>query len=166
MPHAKGSIQVDTGIASVSLLPPSANPTDVLITNPATPHGVEWGPVVNGLLISPVTPVRTFNTTFTPHLTRPVLAVYTVEITCVTTLLSGDDGTIELRSDTNPTPTTVRASCRNRLFQTVGTSVGTQSIVRTALTYIVPPGSNVRLVTIVTVALPVFTLVTSVETII
>ena len=46
--------------------------------------------------IVPTTPARTLNTNFTPSATRPTLVMYSVEIGGTTTLLSGDDGVIEL----------------------------------------------------------------------
>lgn len=114
-------------------------------------------------LPTPTSPARALNTNFTPHATRPTLCIYSVEIGGQTTLLSGDDGVIDLRSDTAVTPTTVRCSVRNRIFQTLGVTVGTQSIVRGTLTYLVPAGHNVRLVSTVLVAAPSFTLVSSTE---
>lgn len=112
---------------------------------------------------TPTTTSRTFNTDFTPSATRPTLVIYSVEIGCTTTLLSGDDGVIELRSDTAGTPTTVRCSVRNRLFQSLGVTVGTNSVVRDLLVYLVPAGHNVRLATVTLVAAPVFTLVHQTE---
>ena len=114
-------------------------------------------------IIVPTTPARTFNTDFTPHATRPVLVMYSVQIGCTTTLLSGDDGSIELRSDSAATPTTVRASMRNRLFQGLGVTIGTNSVVRSELVYLVPPGHNVRLATVTAVAAPVYTIVHQTE---
>lgn len=112
---------------------------------------------------NPTTPARTFNTNFTPNASRPTLCIYSVQIACITTLASGDDGIIDLRSDTAVTPTTVRCSMRNRLVQTLGVTVGTESIIRSVLTYLVPAGHNVRLVTTTLVAAPVFTLVNQTE---
>ena len=111
----------------------------------------------------PTTPARTFNTNFTPNASRPTLCIYSCEISATTSLASGDDGTIDLRSDTAVTPTTIRCSMRNRLFQTVGVTVGTNSIVRSVLMYLVPAGHNVRLVTTTLVAAPIFTLVNQTE---
>lgn len=115
------------------------------------------------LNLNPTAPVRALNTNFTPNTERPTLCIYSVEIAGVTTLLSGDDGTIDLRSDTAVTPTTVRCSMRNRVFQGLGVTVGLQSTIRSTLVYLVPAGHNVRLVTTVIVATPVFTLVSSCE---
>lgn len=109
------------------------------------------------------TPTRTLNTTFTPNTSRPTLCIYTCEIGGVTTLLSGDDGTIELRSDAAVTPTTVRCSMRNRVFQTLGVTIGTQSIVRSVLVYLVPPPHNVRLVSTALVAAPTFAIINQTE---
>lgn len=115
------------------------------------------------LTAAPVTPARTLNTDFTPNTERPTLCIYSCEIAGTTTLLSGDDGTIELRSDTAATPTTPRCSMRNRIFQGLGVTVGTQSTVRSTLVYFVPAGHSVRLQTIVTLAAPTFAIIHQVE---
>lgn len=112
---------------------------------------------------TPTTPARTLNTNFTPSVDRPTLCIYSCEIGGQTTLLSGDDGAIELRSDTAVTPTTVRCSMRNRVFQALGVTVGTQSTVRSVLVYLCPPGHNMRLVSIVNVAAPTFAIIHQTE---
>lgn len=108
------------------------------------------------------TPVRTLNTVFTPHATRPVLGLYTVSVGGTTTLLSGDDGRIRLRSDLG-VPVTIRASMRNRVFATIGVTVGHNSVVETELVFLIPAGWSVDLSTEVLVAAPVFTLIRSTE---
>ena len=121
-------------------------------------------PLTSGLALpTPTMPARTLNTNFTPHATRPTLCIYTVEIGGVTTLLSGDDGVIDLRSDTAATPTTVRCSHRLRIFQSLGVTVGTQVVDRGTLVYLVPAGHNVRLVSTTLVAAPTFALISSCE---
>lgn len=126
---------------------------------------IRFSEATDGFLLNPVptNPVRALNTNFTPNTTRPTLCIYTVQIQGQTTLLSGDDGTIELRSDTATPPVTVRCSVRNRIAQALGVTVGTQSAIRGTLTYLVPAGHNVRLQTIVTLAAPIFTLITATE---
>lgn len=121
------------------------------------------GPGLGGQGISPSSPARTLNTNFVPSVDRHALCFYTVEISCTTTLLSGADGVIELRSDAAVTPTTVRCSVRNRMVQTLGVTLGSNSVVRGVLSFLVPRGESVRLVTTTTVGAPVFTLVSSVE---
>lgn len=111
----------------------------------------------------PTTPARLFNQNFTPNLIRPTLCIYSVEISATTTLLSGDDGVVELRSDTAVTPTTVRCSVRNRTFQGLGVTVGTNVIMRNVLVYLVPAGHNVRLATVTLVTEPQYTLVHQTE---
>jgi|SRR5882672_9046137 len=100
------------------------------------------------------TPARTLNTNFTPDTGRPVFCIYSVEIN------SGDseDGLVELRSDTAATPTTVRSSGRNQFNVTGILGVGGNSITTAQLSYLVPPGHNVRLVTTNTTGTPTFTL--------
>jgi hypothetical protein len=96
--------------------------------------------------VTSTTPSRTLNSTFTPHTTRPVLCSYTIEITAVASLVSGQSGTVELRSDTSSPPTTVRASCKSDYSITLGVSIGWNHVGRHVLTYLCPAGHNVRLV--------------------
>lgn len=96
--------------------------------------------------VTSTTPSRTLNSTFTPHATRPVLCSYTIEITAVASLVSGQAGTVELRSDTSSPPTTVRSSCKSDYNITLGISIGWNHVGRHVLTYICPAGHNVRLV--------------------
>lgn len=122
-----------------------------------------WNPVGLSEQFTPTTPTRALNTTFMPSATRPVLCMYSVQVNGTTTLLSGDDGVIELRSDTGSPPTTVRASMRNRVFQGLGVTVGTNTVVRAELVYLCPPGHNINLTTVVLLAAPIFTLVNQTE---
>lgn len=93
------------------------------------------------------TPSRTFNSNFTPHATKGVWVSYTVEISCVATLSGGQSGTVELRSDTNATPTTVRAQAYNANSVSLAIALTAVNTQRVQLSYFVPPGHNVRLVT-------------------
>jgi hypothetical protein len=88
---------------------------------------------------TPSTPSRALNTTFTPSTTNFVHCIYTIQL--VET--PGQDGTVELRSDTASPPTTVRCSGRSAAGALLGASVTN----RTILTYVCPPGDNVRIVT-------------------
>lgn len=102
-------------------------------------------------------PARALNTPWTPNATRPVLVIATVSIQGTTTLASGDEGRIELRSDAGA-PVTVRSFARNRIVQTLGVTVGTQSGVGLPVWFLVPAGWQVTLATVVVVAAPAFTL--------
>ena len=102
----------------------------------------------DGISITAVnTPSRTFNANFTPHATRPVLCMYSVQIEAAAIVGTDQAGTVELRSDTNATPTTVRASVMNDMSITLGIGIGVTNKERSILMYLVPANHNVRLVT-------------------
>jgi hypothetical protein len=119
-----------------------------------------------GSLNSPTvtTPARLFNTTYTPSATRPVLVLASVEISCTSTLslLSADDGQVNLVSDLGA-PATVRASVRNRNLQTLGLLVGSQQLIRYEMSFLLPAGWSYRLNTVSNVAAPTFSLINVVE---
>lgn len=118
---------------------------------------------VPGLLLPQVTtPARTLNAAFTPSLTRPVLGLYTVRISGQTTLLSGDEGRIELRADAGA-PVTVRAQTAMRIAQSLGVTVGTQSANETELVFLFPAGWQGILATVVVLAAPTFSIVRQTE---
>lgn len=107
-------------------------------TGPTGPDGT--------ISVTPTVSARALNTNFTPHATRPTWCTYTTEITAVASLVSGQASVVELRSDTNTTPTTVRASCRSDVNITLGLSIGWNHVTRHTLSYTVPAGHKVRLV--------------------
>lgn len=85
---------------------------------------------------APTTPTRAIGTEFTPSATKYVMGMYTINI--VNT--SGQTATVELRSDSASPPTTVRCSAKLISGATDGQTV------RQQLTYVCPPGHNVKLV--------------------
>lgn len=92
------------------------------------------------------TPTRSLNTNFTPSASNGVFVSYSIAATCTATISGGQTSTFELRSDPNATPTTVRAtsSVGNSVTLAIAiTSINTQTA---ELSYLVPPGHNVRLV--------------------
>jgi hypothetical protein len=93
----------------------------------------------SGFSIEHANNARALDTTFTPSATNNVLVSYTLEFV----VANGQDITVELRSDPAPTPTTPRCSAR---LNVVG--AGDTVTARQVLSYIVPPGENVRLVTV------------------
>lgn len=92
------------------------------------------------------TPTRAIGTAFRPSTTKATLCTYSVQVQAATPLLAGSaTATVELLSDANATPTTVRA--RASVGQQVGLSVSiaiTDSNV-IPLSYIVPAGHYVLL---------------------
>lgn len=101
---------------------------------------------VGSLLFTPSTPARTLNTVFTPSATNAVMVFYTVSISCSMTLTSGQTGAVELRSDTNPTPTTVRARVSNTNSGTLTIGLALVNAQEAELSYLVPAGHNIKLV--------------------
>jgi hypothetical protein len=85
---------------------------------------------------APTTPTRAIGTGFAPSATKSVWCSYTINI--VNT--SGQTTTVELRSDAADPPTTVRTSAKLISGATDGQTA------RQQLTYICPPGHNVKLV--------------------
>lgn len=113
-------------------------------TGPQGPIG-ETGPAGLGT-VTPSTPTRVMGTAFRPSTTKATLCTYSVQVSAATPLLAGSaTATVELISDANATPTTVRA--RASVGQQVGISVSvaiTDSNV-IPLSYIVPAGHYVLL---------------------
>lgn len=97
-------------------------------------------------ITSVTTSTRTFNTNFTPHATRPTYVTYSIQIEAAAIVGTSQVGTVELRSDTNATPTTVRASVMNDMSIALGLGIGVTGKERFVLSYLVPPNHNVRLV--------------------
>lgn len=85
---------------------------------------------------------RAANTSFTPHATKSVFVTYSFKISASSTLVLAQTGTVTLCCDTNATPSTVRATAEHILSGVLAVSSVTHQ-----LTFLVPPGYNVRLVT-------------------
>lgn len=101
--------------------------------------------------VTPSTPVRVLGTAFQPHATKAVFVSYSVKTQVTNPALAGASvATVTLLSDVNNPPTTERA--RDEATSSVGLAV---SIALTTsntapLSYIVPPGHFVRLVSTIT----------------
>lgn len=93
---------------------------------------------------TPITTTRALNTNFTPSTLYDTLVSYSVVSTCTATLLGGQSQTIELRSDTAATPTTVRATYTNANTVTLAIGITMTNTQASQLSYIVPRGHNVR----------------------
>lgn len=90
--------------------------------------------------------LRALNTNFQLSATTGTWVSYSIAATCTATLLGGQSETVELRSDTNATPTTVRSTTAisNSVSLAISiTAINTQTGVISAF---IPPGHNVRLV--------------------
>jgi len=138
------------------------------VTIPAASHisvlsdGVHW--IVtdapdNFILAAPTvtTPARTLNVTFTPSATRPVLGIYSCQITCSAALIAGQSGRVDLLADLGA-PVTVRSSERNSLVPGLITALGDTTIQRTELTFLFPAGWSGQLKTTAETGAPTFSI--------
>lgn len=108
----------------------------------------EFNTKTGSVTYTPSTPARTLSSNFTPSASDAVNVCYTVRINCTIGLVSPNcEGSVELRSDTNATPTTNRG----RADMTVGgglvLGLTLSDSQESQICYIVPPNHNVRLVT-------------------
>lgn len=108
------------------------------------------------------TPSRSLNSDFQPSSTLPTMVFYTVELICTANLSGGETATVELRSDSASTPTTVRTTVRNANSVSLAIALTLVNTHVGVLSYIVPAGHNVRLVSSATGS-PTITLLSSVE---
>lgn len=89
---------------------------------------------------------RALNTNFTPSATSAVFACYSVDFTCSLSLAGTCTGTVELRSDSNATPTTVIGTAGNKLTLGLGIVVATTVGGAVQLCGLIRPNDNARLV--------------------
>lgn len=89
---------------------------------------------------------RSLNTNFTPSATNIVNGKYYISFSCSISLTTGQSSTVELRADTNTTPTTARGTIGtgNTGSLTVGLSMVNSSTILVDAWF--PPGWNGRLV--------------------
>lgn len=106
-------------------------------------------------------PGRTLDTDFRPSASRPVLVIYTVRIAGTATgNLTG--GRIDLLSDSATTPTTERCQARSS-WKVTGALTTFAQAADSILTYLVPAGDYVRMVTTTENGAPTFTLIDQTE---
>lgn len=103
-------------------------------------------------------PARSFNTTFQPSATRPVLCLYSVRIASTLSLAGGQGGRAELVSDAAAPPTVVQSRVAGSSTGTAVIGLAITDVVEAVLVYLVPPGHNVRINTINEVGVPTFSL--------
>lgn len=111
-----------------------------------TPASIGWYEVPDHGVDSAVasTPSRTLGTAFRPSTDRLTLVTYSASADCTITLSGGQEGRVELLSDSANPPTTIRADvagCRNTGTVVVGMNqvIG----VRGTASYLVPVGDYV-----------------------
>lgn len=113
--------------------------------------------------VTPSTPTRTLNSNFTPSMTKAVLCIYTVSISCTASLSGGANGSVELRSDTNATPTTARSRVSNANSVSLAIALTSINNQESVLTYLCPAGHNVRLVSAQTLGTPTISITSQTE---
>lgn len=101
---------------------------------------------LSSITYTPSASTRALNTNFTPSATQATFVTYTISITCAATLAGGQTGTVELRSDTSTTPTTVRSTVSNTNSVALAVAITVTNTQVASVSYLVPPGHNVRLV--------------------
>lgn len=98
------------------------------------------------------TPSRTLDSAgFQPSTTRPTLCIYTINVSTTLIAIGTNTGYVELRSDSNSTPTTVRCKTGRLFTLGVGLSINETHDHQAVLVHLVPPGDYVKLVTTGTV---------------
>lgn len=94
------------------------------------------------------TPSRTLNSSgYQISASKPAYACYTIGSSCTTSLVAGScSASVELRSDSNSTPTTVRGKTSIGLSGTLVVTLVLTNAQEVPVCYLVPPGHYVRLV--------------------
>lgn len=115
---------------------------------------------------TPTLPARFLNSAgFQISATKHVLVSYSVKIVCTATIGSAQDGKVELLSDAGATPTAIRATAQHSCAATLAAALQLVSGQTVQLSYLVPAGHYVRLITSQTAGSPVFELVSTVESV-
>lgn len=97
--------------------------------------------------VTPNVPARALNTTFTPHATKAVQCTYSIKLTVTNPLLAGASTvTVILNSDTATTPTTERGRVSATSSVALAVTIALTQSQDVQLSYLVPPGHKVRLV--------------------
>lgn len=114
--------------------------------------------------VASATPARTLNSAgFQPSTTKAVWVTYSVRITCSASLSGNQDGKVELMCDANATPTTVRATVQNRNSVAIAIALTIVNEQTAQLSYLVPAGHYVRLISTQTTGSPTITLINQAE---
>lgn len=169
VPGPKG----DTGAAST--VPGPAGPQGIqgltgaasTVPGPQGPIGLTGATGATGAAAPTPVPgvvTRTLNTAFQPNATRPVLISYNVDISVVSLLLAGTQGTVSLQYADNAAMTTNLVTVASATNSTGGVlnvaNIGTATLVG-----FVPAGKYVRILTANTSGTPTFTFRNGQETI-
>lgn len=133
----------------------------------AGPQGIQGLTGATGAAApTPVTGIvsRALNTAFQPNATRPVLISYNVDISVVSLLLAGTQGTVTLQYADNAAMTTNLVNAASATNSTGGV-LNVANIGTAALVGFVPAGKYVRILTANTAGTPTFTFRNGQETI-
>lgn len=113
--------------------------------------------------VTPSTPSRSIGTAFQPSATKAILCAYSIKITCTATIGNGADGKVELFSDASNPPTTLRATIQNANTITLAVTLQSINAQTSVLTYLVPAGHYVKLVSTQTTGSPTFAIISQTE---
>lgn len=97
------------------------------------------------ITFSPANNARALNTNFTPSTTRDTFVGYSITSTCTASLIGGQTQTVELRSDSAASPTTVRATYTNANTVSLAIAITVTNTQAGQLSTIVPRGHSVRI---------------------
>lgn len=140
-------VVLTSGVVSMAASTNSVN--GYLTSTDHTTYSAKFGTVT----YTPSTPSRTLNSNFTPSASVAVSVCYSIKVACTSTLISSCEGNVELRSDTNATPTTARGRSGIAI-----SGVAATNATESTLCYLVPPNHNVRLVSTTVSGSPTVTL--------
>lgn len=104
------------------------------------------------------TPSRTLNSAgFQPNANRPCWVTYSVRIVSVSSVTGGQQGLVQLLSDSNATPTTARAQGRGGQTGTLSIGLTVQDDTVAIVKYLVPAGDYVIIKTTNVTGTPTYT---------
>lgn len=91
------------------------------------------------------TPSRSLNVVFQPSAVNVTFVSYIIQISCTATLLGGQTGTVQLLSDQNSTPSTVRALVSNANSVSLALAITAVNDQKVQLCGFIQPGHNALL---------------------
>lgn len=100
---------------------------------------------VHAWTVVPANNSRALNTNYLLSSSVDTWVSYSVTSTCTATLIGGQTETIELRSDTATTPTTVRATYTNGNTVSLAIAITVTNTQASQLSYLVPRGHSIRI---------------------
>lgn len=98
------------------------------------------------LVYAASSPNRSLNMVFMPSATDATMCHYTISIACTISITTGQTGSVTLFSDKGSPPTTFRGRVTNNNTGALTIGLNLTNTQETVLSYLVPPGYNVELV--------------------